>query len=198
MAAARSRQAQSSHAARTIASVNDPLERGLYPHGDPVAARLLVVLLAQDGSTTRIVSRIAGVSASLHVYRQERLETVPDPVRETLGGAVWLERVTSLHVDGRVLMDNLTFTRLDRVPPEFAAGLERGELPVGRLLETLFTRRNFVRVDEQVRDRLFGAVGLPDARASRAYTIATADGPFMLVLETYRAAVAEAFKRGLP
>ena len=175
---------------------HDPLHRHPYPHTDPIAARLLTVLLAQDGSTTKLVSAIAGEPASLHIYKQARVEHVPHAVLESLGGETWLERITSLHVNGNVLMDNLTFTRMDRVPTEFSEQLERGELPVGRLLETLFVRRHGIRNDEALERTLFAVVGQPDIQASRVYTIDTRDGPFMLVFETYRAAVAAAFVLG--
>jgi chorismate-pyruvate lyase len=176
--------------------VNVPLVRESFPHDDPVSASLLRVLLGQDGSTTRLCEVIAGARVELHLHSQSRVESVPDSVLEFLGGDSWIERITSLHVAGRVMMDNLTWTRLDRIPAEFADDLERGELPVGRLLDRLFVQRQIVSASS-LGEVLWNQTGLPDPRASRAYTISTQfgssdSGPFMLVFETYRA---EIFKR---
>jgi chorismate-pyruvate lyase len=176
--------------------VNVPLSRDSFPHDDLAASSLLRVLLGQDGSTTRLCEVIAGVPVELFLHSQARVETVPDSVLEHLGGASWIERITSLHFDGRVMMDNLTWTRADKIPAEFADDLERGELPVGRLLDRLFVKRQRIP-GSSFGDVLWNQTGLSDPRASRAYTISTQvgssdSGPFMLVFETYRA---EIFKR---
>jgi chorismate-pyruvate lyase len=171
--------------------VNVPLVRDSFPHDDPVSASLLRVLLGQDGSTTRLCEVIAGAPVELRLHSQARVETVSDSVLEFLGGASWIERITSLHVSGRVMMDNLTWARVDKIPAEFADDLERGELPVGRLLDRLFVKRQPISASS-LGDVLWKQTGLPDARASRAYTISSEQGVFMLVFETYRA---EIFKR---
>jgi chorismate-pyruvate lyase len=182
--------------------VNVPLIRDFFPHGDPVSASLLRLLLGQDGSTTRLCEVIAGGPVELRLHSQARVEIVPDPVLEVLGGESWIERITSLHVAGVVMMDNLTWTRLDRIPFEFAGDLERGELPVGRLLDRLFIKRRMVSASS-LGDVLWNQTGLPDARASRAYTISTQSGStqsgsseagaFMLVFETYRGEMVRRF-----
>lgn len=172
--------------------MNVPLVRESFPHDDPVSASLLRLLLGQDGSTTRLCEVIAGVSVELHLHSQARVETVPDGVLEFLGGASWIERITSLHVAGHVMMDNLTWTRVDKIPTEFADDLERGELPVGRLLDRLFVKRQMIQASS-LGDVLWHQIGLPDPRASRAYMISSDLGPFMLVFETYRAEIARRF-----
>jgi chorismate-pyruvate lyase len=171
--------------------VNVPPVRESFPY-DPVSVRLLRVLLGQDGSTTRLCEVIAGGPVELCLHSQARVETVPDGVLEFLGGASWIERITSLHVAGRVMMDNLTWTRLDRIPAEFADDLERGELPVGRLLDRLFVKRQPISASS-FGEILWNVSGSPDPRASRAYTISSETGPFMLVFETYRAEIARRF-----
>jgi chorismate-pyruvate lyase len=177
--------------------VPDLPARDPYPHEDRVAASLLRLLLAQDGSTTRLCEAISGGPVGLSLHAQTRVVSAPDAVLEQLGGASWIERVTSLHAAGRVLMDNLTFTRTDVIPLEFAGDLERGELPVGRLLDRLFVQRRIVPASS-LGDTLWATTGLPDPAASRAYTISSElgsskRGPFMLVFETYRAGIARAF-----
>jgi chorismate-pyruvate lyase len=177
--------------------VNVPLVRESFPHDDPVSASLLRVLLGQDGSTTRLCEVIAGTPVELRLHSQARVETVPDSVLEFLGGTSWIQRITSLHVAGRVMMDNLTWTRLDRIPLEFAGDLERGELPVGRLLDRLFVKRQMVQASS-LGEILWSVTGIGDSRASRGYTISTQvgssdSGAFMLVFETYRAEIAIRF-----
>jgi chorismate-pyruvate lyase len=177
--------------------VNVPLIRKTFPHDDVRASSLLRVLLGQDGSTTRLCEVIAGEPVALHLHSQARVESVPDGVLEHLGGTSWIERITSLHVAGHVMMDNLTWSRVDRIPAEFAGDLERGELPVGRLLDRLFVKRYLISASS-LGDVLWNQTGLPDPRASRAYTISTQDGSresaaFMLVFETYRAEIARRF-----
>ena len=90
------------------------------------------------------------------------------------------------------MMDNLTWTRTDRIPAEFSDHLERGELPVGRLLDRLFVKRRMVSASS-LGEILWKQTGLPDARASRVYTISSDQGAFMLVFETYRAEIALRF-----
>lgn len=177
--------------------MNVPLVRESFPHDDPVSASLLRVLLGQDGSTTRLCEVIVGGPVELCLHSQARVDAVPDDVLEHLGGQAWIERITCLHVAGWVMMDNLTFTRVDRIPAEFAGDLERGELPVGRLLDRLFIKRQLIPASN-LGDVLWNQTGLPDARASRAYTISTQSGSsdqgaFMLVFETYRAEIARKF-----
>ena len=168
-----------------------PLLREIYPH-DVTSSGLLRVLLGQDGSTTRLCEVIAGDPVELRLHSQARVQTVPDGVLEFLGGASWIERITSLHIAGRVMMDNLTWTRLDKIPPEFSDDLERGELPVGRLLDRMFVKRQLIQASN-LGSGLWAVTELPDPRASRAYTISSDQGAFMLVFETYRAEIAHGF-----
>jgi chorismate-pyruvate lyase len=168
------------------------LERDYFPAD---AKNLLKLLLAQDGSTTKLCEAITDSRVELTVQAQTRVETVPEVVKRELGGISWLQRVTSLTTESRVLMDNLTFTRLDRVPEWFLADLEQGLAPVGHLLEKLFVRRNPVDSSLELETQLFENVGFPDSSSSRAYTINTEMGALMLVFETYRAGLARAFER---
>ena len=168
-----------------------PLFREIFPH-DVTSSSLLRVLLGQDGSTTRLCEVIAGGPVELRLHSQTRVDAVPDRVLEHLGGVSLIQRITSLHVAGRVMMDNLTWTRVDRIPPEFADDLERGELPLGRLLDRVFVKRELIQTSG-LGEILWAVTGLPDARASRSYTISSESGAFMLVFETYRAQIARGF-----
>jgi chorismate-pyruvate lyase len=167
------------------------LERDCFPKE---AGNLLKLLLAQDGSTTKLCEAISDSAVSLIVHAQARVDTVPELVRRELGGTSWLERITSLHSDSRVLMDNLTYTRLDRVPAWFLTDLEQGLAPVGHMLEKLFVRREPINSTIDLEQVLFQTVGFPDSNASRAYTINIESGALMLVFETYRAGFARAFE----
>ncbi len=165
------------------------LDRHLFP-ADAAHAPLLRLLLALDGSTTRICEALSGCGAvQVVLHGQASTRDVPAVVREQLGGEMWLERITSLCRDGAVMMDNLSYTRLDAVPGSFLAALEDGAAPIGHLLEPLFVRRESVPASGELRARLWDAVGAADERASRAYRIVTPEGPLMLIFESFRAAM---------
>jgi chorismate-pyruvate lyase len=150
--------------------------------------RLLQLLLAQDGSTTRICETIAAGPLRLQVLRQCVVEAAPDAVRALLPGRQFLERLSWLGAHGEIMMDNLVYVALEGLPAGLRSGLESGSIPIGHLLETLWVRRRALRVDQAapLQERLWGEVGLADAPASRAYTIATPDGPLFLIAETFR------------
>ena len=164
----------------------DHLRRHLFPNTQEHAL-LRQVLMAQDGSTTRLCAALAKGSLELAMYLQERHSDVPRLVKEALGGSAWLERVTCLHAGGEVMMDNLSFTRLDNAPEWFLAELDRGAAPVGRLLESLFVRREAAPASPDVARLLWDRVGLPDPEHSRSYVVRMSEGPLMYIYETYRA-----------
>lgn len=164
--------------------LREPFRR-LFP-SDPEHAPLLRLLLALDGSTTRICEALAQAPMDVQLKHQQRTSDVPAAVREQLGGRAWLERVACLHAHGEVLMDNLSYTRLDAVPDDFLRGLDAGHAPVGHLLKKLFVQREPLPATPEVADRLWRHVGEPDERASRCYRIVTAEGPLMLIFEAYR------------
>ena len=161
------------------------VDRHPYPD-DPRHAPLLRVLLALDGSTTRVCEAVARAPMSVLMLHQQQTADVPQAVREQRGGERWLHRVTSLHAHGHVLMDNLTYTRLDAVPDWFLAGLDAGNAPVGHLLAQLHVRRVAATHTPEVQQALWQHVGRPDLRASRSYNVVTAEGPLMYIFETFR------------
>ncbi len=150
------------------------------------ARTILQLLLAQDGSTTRLCETIAAGPVTLQVLEQRVVDTAPAEVHDALPGARFIERLTSLAAHGHVMMDNLSYIALEGLPPELRRDLEAGALPIGHLLARLWVRRAFVQAAPPMYQRLWGAVGLPDPEASRAYRIDTPEGPRMLIAETYR------------
>ena len=153
---------------------------------DPQHAPLLRALMALDGSTTRVCEAIAQAPMTVQLLSQQQTDSVPPGVREQLGGERYLHRVTSLHAHGRVLMDNLSYTRLDAVPDWFLAKLDEGVAPIGHLLQKLFVQREPLRSTPEIESALWQHVGHPDLRASRCYRIVTERGPLMLIFETFR------------
>lgn len=153
---------------------------------DPPHAALLRVLLALDGSTTRVCEAVAQAPMAVLLLEQVQTDQVPPGVREQLGGERWLKRVTSLHAHGRVLMDNLSYTRLDAVPEWFLAQLNEGSAPIGHLLQRLFVQRELLSSTPAIEEALWQHVGQPDLRASRCYRIITEQSPLMLIFETFR------------
>lgn len=148
---------------------------------------LLRLLLAQDGSATRLCEALAQGPITVQLQFQRRTTDVPASVIAQLGGNAWLERATTLHAHGVVLMDNLSYTRLDAVPDWFLAGLDAGTTPIGHLLDRLPIQREDLPFADDIATRLWSQVGLPDTRAAKLYRIRTATGSLMLVMETFRA-----------
>ena len=148
---------------------------------------MLQLLLAQDGSTTRLCETIAGGPVSLHVIEQRVVNEVPAEVRAALPGTGFIERITCLAAHGEVMMDNLSYIALDGLPADVRRDLEAGVMPIGHLLARLWVRRAFLDAAPALYERLWAAAGwLRDAAASRTYCIVTPDGPRMLIAETYR------------
>ena len=148
--------------------------------------RVLQLLLAQDGSTTRLCETVAAGPVALWVYEQRTVDTVPTEVRAVLPGSRFIERITCLAAHGQVLMDNLTYIALDGLASDLQRDLEAATLPIGHLLARLWVRRVALAQPPALIDRLWDVVGLADAPASRSYSIVTPDGPLMLIAETYR------------
>jgi len=146
-----------------------------------------MLLLAQDGSTTRLCETIAGGPVTLQVLRQGISADVPDIVRSVLPGTMFIERFTCLAARGEVMMDNLAYIALDGLAADLRRDLEDGTLPIGHLLARLWVRR--ARLDgptDPLQARLWSVAGLPDEAATRSYSIATPEGPRMVIAETYR------------
>jgi chorismate-pyruvate lyase len=167
------------------------LERHPF-HAHAEHRALLRMLLALDGSTTRICEALADGPVQLQLVHQTQTTQVPLSVQQLLGGTAWLVRTTSLQAHGQVLMDNLSFTRLDAVPDWFLAALERGDAPIGHLLARLFVQRESVPTEDSIAALLWQHVGLPDARSTRSYRITTPEGPLMLICEVFRAGMVDA------
>ena len=152
-----------------------------------LAQRELRLLLAQDGSATRLCEVVAAGPVSLQLLDQKTVEQVPPEVRMHLPGTAFIERLTCLHAHGEVMMDNLSYIALDGLAPELRRALDGGQIPIGHLLADLWVRRTFLdRTPPALGARLWDAVGLPDAGATRTYGIVTPEGPRMLITETFR------------
>jgi chorismate-pyruvate lyase len=175
-----------------MSSVPATLQRQRFhdPSDGPAQAAhargMLRLLRAQDGSTTRLCEAIAGGSVTLHVLEQRVLHAAPREVHDALPGSSFIERLTCLAAHGQVMMDNLSYIALEGLPPHLRRDLEDGVMPIGHLLARMWVRRSFLDAAPLMYERLWRAVGLPDPDASRAYRIATPEGPRMLIAETYR------------
>ncbi|MFZ5542189.1 MAG: hypothetical protein ACOZJZ_01430 [Pseudomonadota bacterium] len=148
---------------------------------------MLRLLLAQGGSTTRLCEAIADAKLGLHVIEQRHCTDVPEPVRAALPGEALLERISCLASRGVVMLDSLAYIATRCLPRELAQEIEAGTQPIGHLLERLWVRRAlWPRAHPALCTRLWARVGCPDASASRTCTIATPDGPLMVITETFR------------
>jgi len=152
----------------------------------PGSPRILQLLLAQDGSTTRLCESVAGGPIALHLLHQVITTDVPDVVRDALPGERFIERITCIAAHGEVMMDNLSYVALEGLAPDLLRDLEAGRMPIGHLLTRMWVRRAALPPSDSLQDRLWRTVGLADAKATRNYRIDTPDGPCMLICETYR------------
>ena len=157
------------------------------PSDPPGHARVLQLLLAQDGSTTRLCETVAGGPVDLHVLAQHPAQEVPDVVRSVLPGTRFIERITTLSAHGEAMMDNLSYIALAGLPHDVQRDLEAGTMPIGHLFARMWIRRSFLGAQPTLCERLWATTrGLPDAAASRSYSVVTPQGPCMLITETFR------------
>jgi chorismate-pyruvate lyase len=170
----------------TSADASPVLRQRFDAGADRHAGRLLRLLLAQDGSTTRLCEAIAGGPVQLQVLRQHVTRDVPAVVRAALGGTEFIERCTCLTAHGQVMMDNLTYIALEGLAADVRRDLEAGAMPIGHLLQRLWVRRETLPDAADLLQRLWQQVGMADAPSSRVYRIVTPEGPRMVIAETYR------------
>jgi len=161
------------------------VERQLFPT-DPRHAPLLRALLALDGSTTRVCEALAQRPVTVQLHHQRQVTEVPAAVRVQARDPFEPAFATQLLAHGRVMMDNLSYTRLDAVPDWFLSGLDAGQAPVGHLLGKLFVQREGLPGSLDISQALWSHVGQPDTRASRCYRVVTPTSPLMLIFEVYR------------
>lgn len=153
------------------------------------AARTAALLLAQDGSATRLCELVAGGPVELVVHHQRELAEaeVPAAVREQLPHGPLIERLVSLQAHGQVMMDNLSWLAPQALPPDIRAELAEGRAPIGHLLARMWIRRVAVAQPQPLWPPLWAHIGLPDPQATRSYAIHTHDGgAAMLITECFR------------
>ncbi|MDP2008401.1 MAG: hypothetical protein Q8K45_22225 [Rubrivivax sp.] len=152
----------------------------------PGAALMLRLLLAQDGSMTRLCEALAGRPVQLHLSAQRSTHGVPAQVQEGLRARHFIERISSLVLDGEVLTDNLVYVALDGLDPALRDQLQAGGQPIGHLIAGRWARRDTLRAGPGLLAPLWHAVGQVDPDATRCYTMHTPEGPPMLICETFR------------
>jgi hypothetical protein len=172
---------------------SDPLpqRKRYFPPGeaaDPSAALLLRVLLAQDGSTTRLCAAICGAAPGLRVHTQDPAARVPGPAAALLSEAHCVERFSSLDGPRGVMMDNLVYADMTRIAGELHGDLEAARIPLGHLLDRLWVRREPLPREQALPllERLWELSGEPDSEASRAYVVRSTAGVLFLIAETFR------------
>ena len=150
------------------------------------AQAMLRVFLAQDGSTTRLCEAIAGERVSVRVLDQRVVHELPGNMAAALPGSRFLRRVIALGARGQVMLDSISYHAMDALGDDEIRALEGGATPIGYLLAQLWTRRSFRPHDPQLFEELWREVGIPDAPASRSFTVITPEGPGMVIAETFR------------
>lgn len=157
------------------------------------AHALLRLLLVQDGSTTRLCEAIAaGAPLRLLIHRQRVQPVIPAAVRALLpDDEPLLERIVSICARDRVMLDALSYIAPARLPEPLRRELDSGAVPLGRMFDRLWIRREFLPPTRALGEPLWDAVGLPDAAATRSLRIATPEGPFLVLTETFRRGMRE-------
>jgi chorismate-pyruvate lyase len=150
------------------------------------ARALLRLFLTQDGSTTRLCEAMARDRVTVHLLDQAIVHELPSHLKTALPGHSFLRRIISLAAEGQVLLDSISYIALGALDAESVARLEAGTIPIGHVLDDLWTRRSFRSRDDGLFDELWREVGEPDAQASRSYTVLTPQGPCMVIAETFR------------
>src|SRR5690242_19352158 len=100
---------------------------------------ILQMLLAQDGSTTRLFEAIAGHRILVHAVDQATVRELPPDLAGFLPGESFLRRLSTLEFGGHVLLDSLSYIAIDVLPPPLVQELEKGETPIGRVFSSLWT-----------------------------------------------------------
>jgi chorismate-pyruvate lyase len=162
----------------------------------PWARRLAALLLAQDGSATRLCEEVAAgpVGLTVHVQREVPADAAPALVRAQLPGEVFIERLVSLHAHGQIMMDNLSWLAPAALPPDIQAELAQGRTPIGHLLARMWIRRRTLAAPETLWPALWAHVGLPDPEATRSYAIDVPErGAAMVITECFRRGMFAAF-----
>lgn len=179
------------------------LRRERFFGGDDHPARnwervILAILLAQDGSTTRLLEAITGERIRVHIIDQQLAQALPAELDGLLPGKRFLRRLTSLEVRGQVLLDSLSYIALEVLPPPVVKKLEEGTQPIGHVLRLIWTRRKMRHPDAALLQDLWRTVGLADAIASRTFCIETPRAPCLLLAETFRRGVLAKLTGGAP
>lgn len=166
--------------------------RALFHHESDSPAQMahartvLQLLLAQDGSTTRLCESVTASAVAVHVFAQDVVSALPATLQDALPGASFIRRMSSLVANGEVLLDSLSFIALVDLSTDIQRDLEQGVMPIGHMLSRLWTRREFRSQDGTLFEQLWETTGLPDPAASRCYTLVTPEGSRMVIGETFR------------
>lgn len=161
------------------------------------ARTVLQMLLAQDGSTTRLCETLAASAISVQVFEQDMVDALPGQLHDALPGARFIRRLSSLVANGDVLLDSLSFIALEGLPEDIRRDLEQATIPIGHMLGRLWNRRQFRGQDAPLFEQLWQHTGLPDPAASRSYALVTPEGPRMVIGETFRRGLFTACLSGL-
>jgi len=151
--------------------------------------RLLALLLAQTGSTTRLCEWIASGPVGLELVHQAWRDAPPPALQGIAGQGPTLERVTTIHAHGEAMMDNLVFVPGEGLGDDLLEGLRAGTIPVGHLVDRGFTRRSPMPTGAErdaFLDLLWARFGLAEPEAARAYILEISGGPRLLIAEAYR------------
>ncbi len=112
-----------------------------------IVKKMIDLLLSTDGSTTLALESIMQDTVELHVRNQEIIDrdSIPKEARNFFReNGTYIRRGSSLNYKGVVLSENIVFYDLSLLSKEIIGELEIGEIPLGKLMKKIDTRRNIL------------------------------------------------------
>ncbi|MED0961839.1 chorismate pyruvate-lyase family protein [Bacillus paramycoides] len=109
--------------------------------------KVIDLLLSTDGSTTLALETIVQDTVQLNVIEQEIVEkfSIPKEAKNFFSDkGTFLRRISSLSYKGDLLSENIVFSDLSLLQKEIRGELKVGEIPIGKLIKEIETRRNIL------------------------------------------------------
>ena len=152
------------------------------------------ILLGTDGSVTQLLEAVTGKQIVITTRLQEIISSSPAIAQklEIEPGSPVNHRVVELkNIDsGEVLIYAISYTPVDRLPPEFRNDLIRADIPIGKIISQhrIEARREILRVDAEPalgETREIFRIFRNEPLLSREYQIIHGGQPLIVIQEQF-------------
>ncbi|URZ14568.1 chorismate pyruvate-lyase family protein [Clostridium felsineum] len=112
-----------------------------------IESGLVDIILKNDGSTTRLLETLVGNTITVGVDSQNVISKgkLPEEVNDYFKrDTQYLFRVVSLYYNGEVLSNNVVVAEVNKLNYELNSQLEKGQIPLGKLISKTDHIRNNV------------------------------------------------------